>query len=146
MTSPTEAPSAAASGPRVEDGPSVSGLRLPVLVDDAAIDVVVAERDRALAVGPAGRDGEEAPLLAVEPVVLGGVPGAAAGVLVARRAAAELVQAGLGVDRVVLPVPVAADDEQVVELPVADPAADLPPLMGEGVVGVVVVLVGPVGA
>src|SRR5436305_5502876 len=77
---------------------------LPVFVDDGAVHVVMAECHGAGTLRPADGDGQESPLLAVESVVFGSEAGAAAGVLVARRSAAELVKARLGVDRMVLPV------------------------------------------
>src|SRR4051794_13466189 len=118
-------------GPRVHDFPG----HVPQL-----------EADRApLALRP-DRDGEEPALDPVEPVDCPVLAGRPAGVLVAGGADGELVQPRPGVDRVVLPVPVAAHHEEVARGVVLEPAADLVALVPEALVGVVVPIVLAVGA
>ena len=68
-------------------------------------------------------NGQEAALDAVEAVDLWILSGSAAGVGIAGGAAPEFLDARLGVDRVVLPVAVAAQHEGVVAHIVAQPAA-----------------------
>src|SRR3569833_3164789 len=91
-------------------------------------------------------DRQKAPFHAVKAVPLFVLAGSAAGVLVAPRSAGELVQAGVGMLRVVLPVPIAADDEEIVGHVLLHPRAELISFVLETFIGEVVVLVLAVGS
>ena len=104
------------------------------------------EQDGAPASRVVHRDREEPSLDAMEAVVGLVLTGRTAGVLVARRTDRELLQAGLRMHRVILPVPVAADREKVVGHIVAEPRADLVAFVLEDLVGVIVGLGLAVGA
>src|SRR3954463_15373770 len=70
--------------------------------------------------------------------------GSAAGVLVAAGAAGEFVQSGFGMNRVILPVAVATDSEEIVRHVFVRPTAELVSFVAESGIGVVVVLARPV--
>src|SRR3954466_8834992 len=96
------------------------------------------EADRAPLALRADRDTEEPALDPVEPVYRLVLARRPAGVLVAGGADGELVQPRPGMDRVILPVAVAAHHEEVAGHVVLEPAADLVALVAEALVGVVV--------
>ena len=93
---------------------------------------------------PVDVDAEEPAADAVEAVVLRVLARCAAGVGIAGRADGELVEPGLGVNRVVLPVAVADDDQEAVVQVRAEPLADRVAFVAEGRVGVIVGLVAAV--
>src|SRR5262245_43163075 len=66
--------------------------------------------------------------------------------LVAGRADAEFADAGGRMDRVVLPMPVATDHKEVVGDIGSQPGPQLVTFVRESAIGVIVVLVGPVGS
>src|SRR5690242_7424786 len=104
------------------------------------------ERDRRLAGRSGDGDGEEAAFDAVKLVEFGIEAWRAAGVLVAGRAAGELVQAAGRIDGVVLPVAVAAGGEEVRQALLLGPSAEGGAFVAERLVGEIVFLVVAVGS
>src|SRR5690606_3485821 len=116
-----------------------------ILVHRLAVDVVVAEGDRASRFGRFQRNRQKAPLHAVKTMNVLVLAGRAAGMLVARRSGRELVQARLGMDRMVLPVPIAAHYEEAFGHVSGQPSAQLVPFVLKTVIGMIVVLLGAIG-
>ena len=104
----------------------------PIRVDDVAADAVETHFETgAVGGGAEDVDRQETALDAVERLHFHVPSRRAAGVFVAGGAAGEFLQPGLGVDGMVLPMAVAAADEEVVELLLFGPVAEQVAFPGE---------------
>ena len=111
-----------------------------MFVDSSAADIAVEHAEGGAAAVAGDFDGDVAAQDAVEAVAEFVEAGGAAGVFVRGGAAAELVEAGFGVDGVVLPVAVAADGDDVAIEVILEEVTDFGAFVSKADVGVVIVL------
>src|SRR5439155_10774166 len=113
-------------------GPVLQATLLLEFVHRASMDVAQSERDDASVPEPPHTDREEPAPYTVEAVVARVLAGGTPGVGIAGCADGELVHLAVGVHRVILPVAVAVEVEELVGEVRLDPLAELVALIRKG--------------
>ena len=117
---------------------STSGLGTSIFVLNTPVDRVETENDDALVAFALGRDGQKAAKFTMELVIFRVEARRTPGVIITCRSTGKFVQAGLRMNRMVLPVTISRGNEKIIWHVLTDPLAELVPLVRKALIGMIV--------